>query len=298
MEQVVDDSTRAAATAYVLQRYHLTDLAEAQRELTPSQFEGVQREIDGVAAQIVAQRTAQTAAPRARPTGISTPIGFVTPATGALLAAIWIVFALESLQPGGSTDTNVLYTFGAVTSDTLSSHQYWRLVADCFVHIGIYHIITNSIALIWIGTVAERLYGPLRYLGIYLAAGVGGSLVAVLTSPPQNISAGASGAIMGLIGAMLIGSWRNRAVIGAAAGRQLFSGLIVILVINLVFGFTTPGISNAAHIGGAVTGAVLALLIPYRSTGEPRAYTTASNALSVALIVAAIVIAATYTTAH
>src|SRR5919198_3947107 len=132
-----------------------------------------------------------------------------------------------------------------------SRRQYWRLLATCFLHIGLVHIVSNSVALIWLGSLAERLYGPLRYLAIYLAAGIGGSIVAVLTSPPDQISAGASGAIMGVLGAMLAGSWRNRRITGAAAGRQLFSGLATVLVVNLVIGFTVPNISNAAHLGGA-----------------------------------------------
>ena len=152
--------------------------------------------------------------------------------------------------------------------------------------------VSNSIALIWLGSLAERLYGPLRYLAIYLGAGIGGSIVAVLTSPPDQISAGASGAIMGVLGAMLVGSWRNRRLTGAAAGRQLFSGLATVLVINLVIGFTVPNISNAAHLGGAATGALLALLIPYRSPRYPRRYAITANVLCAVLIVAALALGA------
>lgn len=293
---LTDDRIRAYATAYVLQRYHLTDLAEAQQELTPTQLEGVLREIDQVEARMTAQISESPATSRGA--GVDTPIGRVTPMTGLLLLAIWVVFGLESLQPGGSTDLNVLYTFGGVTARTLSSGQVWRLVATCFLHIGFFHIISNSIGLIWLGSLAERFYGPLRYLGIYLAAGIGGSVVAVLTSGPNEISAGASGAIMGLLGAMLVGSWRNRGVIGAAAGRQLFSGLIVVLLINLAFGFSTAGISNAAHLGGAATGAVLALLIPFRGSRDSRTYTAAANAVSVGLILLTAALGASYIVAH
>jgi rhomboid protease GluP len=293
---LTDESVRARATALVLQRYHLSDLAEAQRRLTPTQLEGVRREIDEVQAYLRAR--AAPAPHVADFPGIDTPLGRVPPVTALLLVAIWAVFVLESLQPGGSTSTAVLYNFGAVAPDTLASGQYWRLLATCFLHVGLLHIASNSIALIWLGSLAERLYGPLRYLAIYLAAGVGGSVVAVVTSPPNEISAGASGAIMGLLGAMLAGSWRNRRITGAAAGRQLFSGLAIVLVLNLVIGFTIPGISNAAHLGGAATGAVLALLIPYRSPRYARRYAVAANVLSAVLIVAALALAATYTAAH
>jgi rhomboid protease GluP len=287
---LTDESARVRATELVLQRYHLSDLAEAEQKLTPAQLEGVRREIDEVQASLVARTT--PARPVAEFPGIDTPLGRVPPVTALLLVAIWAVFALESLQPGGSTNLLVLYNFGAVTSETLSSGQYWRLLATCFLHIGFLHIASNSIALIWLGSLAERLYGPLRYLAIYLVAGLGGSLVAVLTSSPNDISAGASGAIMGLLGAMLAGSWRNRRITGAAAGRQLFSGLAIVLVINLVIGLTTPGISNAAHLGGAATGALLALLIPYRSPRYPRRCAIAANVLCAVMIVAALALVA------
>src|ERR671932_171779 len=269
---LTDESARVRATAFVLQRYHLSDLAEAEQKLTPTQFQGVLREIDEVQAALVARTT--PARPVAEVPGIDTPLGRVPPVTALLLGAIWAVFALESLQPGGSTNQVVLFTFGAVAADTLSSGQYWRLLATCFLHIGFFHIVSNSIALIWLGSLAERLYGPLRYLAIYLAAGIGGS-------------------IMGVLGAMLAGSWRNRRITGAAAGRQLFSGLATVLVVNLVIGFTVPNISNAAHLGGAATGALLALLIPYRSPRYPRRDAITANVLCAVLIVAALALGAT-----
>lgn len=298
---MTDDRVRAYATDYVLQRYHLTDLAEAQQKLTPTQYGGVLREIDAVEAQITAQLSGTT--PDVVATGrqtrsVSTPFGSITPVTGLLLLAIWLVFIWESLQPGGSNDLNVLYNAGAVTGDTLSSGQYWRLVATCFLHIGALHIISNSIALLWLGSLAERFYGPLRFLGIYLAAGIGGSIVAVLTSGPQELSAGASGAIMGLLGAMLAGAYRNRGIIGAATSRQIFNGLVIVLVVNLAFGLANQGISNAAHLGGAATGAVLALLIPFNSPRYGRVYARIANIACIVLVLITIALAATYVTAH
>ncbi|HKO24053.1 MAG TPA: hypothetical protein VJY65_04855, partial [Chloroflexota bacterium] len=115
----MDESARVRATAFVLQRYHLSDLVEAEQKLTPTQFQGVLREIDEVQAALVARST--PARPVAEVPGIDTPLGRVPPVTALLLGAIWAVFALESLQPGGSTNQDVLLTFGAVASDTLSS---------------------------------------------------------------------------------------------------------------------------------------------------------------------------------
>src|SRR5918911_2118947 len=82
---------------------------------------------------------------------------------------------MESARPGGSESRDVLYAFGATTPDTLTSGQLWRLVAATFLHIGLVHLVGNAIALFWLGHMAERLYGPLRFLGLYLLAGVGGA---------------------------------------------------------------------------------------------------------------------------
>jgi len=290
---------RGRATDYVLQRYHLGSLGEAQERLTPAQFAGVTRQIDEVQAQLLGQ--VRPAPARALPSGgargITTPFGPILPATGLLLVLIWLMFGLEALQPGGALNptTQSLATLGSTTTDMLTTHQYWRLLAACFLHAGIVHIATNSLALVWLGSLAERVYGPLRFLGIYLAAGVAGNIAVGVFAPGPGV--GASGAIFGLLGAMLAGSWRNRAVIGAAASRALFGNLVSLLVINIAISFI-PGISTYAHFGGLMTGAVLALLIPFRGPRYPRAYTVAADALSAILIVATLALGLTYLVAH
>jgi rhomboid protease GluP len=286
-----DKPVHAYATDYVLQRYHLSDLDEAQRVLTATQYEGLLREIAEVEQKLTAQAQPR---PPVRPSGgISTPVGLVTPVTGLLLLALWIVFGLETLR-GGSDNLNVLYAMGAVTGDTLSSGQYWRLVASCFLHIGIVHIVSNSLGLIWLCTLAERLFGPLRYLSLYLATGVVGAVAAAMTSSPNEVTVGASGAIMGMAGALLVGSWRNRGVIDPSWGSRLSRSLLVIIAINLAFGFSVSGISNAGHIGGALSGGVLALLIPFRSTRYSRLYSRVADVVSIILILAVIMLATTY----
>jgi rhomboid protease GluP len=286
-----DNRVHDYATEHVLRRYHLTDLDEAQRALTPTQYESLLREISDVEQQITAQVQPQPVAQRSG--GLSTPLGLVTPVTGVLLLVVWALFGLETLR-GGSTNLDVLYAMGGVTGDTISSGQFWRLVASCFLHIGIAHIVSNSLGLIWLCTLAERFYGPLRYLGLYLATGVAGSIAAVMTSGPGTLSVGASGAIMGMAGALLVGSWRNRGVIGRAWGNRLASSLFVLIAINLAFGFSVSGISNAGHIGGALSGGALALLIPFRSPQYPRLYSRIADVVSVVLILAALLLAATY----
>ncbi len=286
---------RERATAYVLQRYHLSNLQEARDRLTPGQFAGVTRQIDEVEAQLTGRARPALAPPADDTRGITTPFGRILPATGLLLVVIWLVFALETLQPGGSQDSATLATLGATTPDLLATHQYWRLLTACFLHIGVAHIASNSLALVWLGSLAERFYGSLRFLGIFLATGVAGNVVATLLEP--GLGAGASGAIFGLLGAMLAGSWRNRPVIGAEVSRALFGNLAGLLVINIAISFI-PGISKFAHFGGLATGALLALLIPFRSPRYPRAYNVASDIVSAVLIVAALALSLTYAGAH
>ncbi len=326
---MTEEFARERATDYVLQRYHLTDLREAQERLTPSQFEGVTREIANVQAQIMGQAVPQTQpqgtmgtstagssgtgsrspfgrAANAPGFGIDTPLGRVLPVTGLLIAINVAVFIAESLQPssvpgdprfpGGSTDNGVLEQLGATIPGMMSSGQYWRLLTSCFLHIGVAHIATNMLALLWLGGLAERFYGPLRFLGIYLAAGIGGGIATGVLAP-DNIGAGASGAIFGILGAMLVASWRNRAVIGEAASRAIFANLGQLLVLNIVISFL-PGIGLWAHAGGAVTGAVLALIIPFNSPTYPRTYRLAANVLSAVLIVATLAVLVTWIGNH
>lgn len=293
---MTDETARQYATDLVLQRYYLADLEEARRKLTPAQYEGVLREIDAVQAHLAAPPAPQPQPAPLRERGIGTPFGPILPMTGLLLAAIWVVFLLENTQGGGTSSNLMFYNFGEVTPDTLATHQLWRLVAACFLHANLPHIISNSIGLIWLGAMVERLYGPLRFLGLYLAAGIGGSLMIVFTG---NAGVGASGAIMGLLGALLAGFWRNRDVIDARAGRQIFNTLVVLLALNIATGFI-PGsnISWQGHLGGAITGAVLALLIPFRGPRESRTSALASTVVSVVLIVVTVALAATYPFAH
>jgi len=330
---MTEEFARERATDYVLQRYHLADLREAQERLTPSQFEGVTREIANVQAQIMAQAAPQVQqsqdtigamgttttassgtrgigpfgrAANAPGFGIDTPLGRVLPVTGLLIVVNVAVFIAESLQPasvpgdpnspGGSQDTGVLAQLGATVPGMLASGQYWRLFTACFLHIGLAHIATNMLALLWLGGLAERFYGPLRFLGIYLAAGIGGNVLTGLVTP-NSVGAGASGAIFGILGAMLVASWRNREVIGAAASRAIFANLGQLLVLNIVISFL-PGIGLWAHAGGALTGAVLALLIPFNSPTYPRPYRLAANALSAVLIVATLALLVTWIGNH
>ena len=139
--------------------------------------------------------------------------------------------------------------------------QYYRLLTSAFMHYGIVHILFNMYALYVLGPPLERHLGRLRFLTLYLLSALGGSVVVYLFSGLNAATAGASGAIFGLFGATLVAARKLRLDVRS---------LVVLIVINLVITFTVPGISWQGHIGGLVTGALVAAAYLY----APRAQRT------------------------
>jgi rhomboid protease GluP len=138
--------------------------------------------------------------------------------------------------------------------------EYWRLVMPMFLHGGWLHILGNSYALYILGPIMERVYGYGRYLLMYVAAGIGGALLSMELS--KNVSVGASGAIFGLAGAMLVTGYVHRDVIPPRWGRAFGAGMLPFIVLNLALGLSLHGIDNWGHLGGLATGALLAFVIP------------------------------------
>jgi rhomboid protease GluP len=188
------------------------------------------------------------------------------PVTWLVLAGIGLMFAAETWL-GGSTDTRVLVFLGANVPPLVWAGQWWRLFASLFIHIGVIHLLLNGYALYQLGTMFEVLMGSGRMLGVYLASGLGGAL-ASLFFMRGDLSAGASGAIFGLLGALVGFLMRRRDRLNPG-GKQLLSSLLLWAGINVVFGLTNPMIDNAGHAGGAVTGLVLGLMLRERQRPEP-----------------------------
>lgn len=131
--------------------------------------------------------------------------------------------------------------------------EYYRLFTSMFLHYGIAHLALNMFALWVLGRNLEGALGPVRYLVLYLVAGLGGSVATYVFTPAAE-AAGASGAIYGLFAALFILLRR--------LGRDT-SAVISVIVINLVFSFVVPGISIVAHLGGLITGGVVASALAY-----------------------------------
>jgi rhomboid protease GluP len=172
-----------------------------------------------------------------------------------LLAAIIVIWFLMGLA-GGSTEPQVLIRFGANYGPLILRGEIWRLFTSMFLHIGLVHLIFNAYALFIFGLEMERLYGPDRFIVIYILSGLFGNLISFASRGPDMLSAGASGAIFGVIGMNLAYFFIHRNTFGQF-GRQRVMNTLVVIGINLFFGFTVPGIDNLAHLGGLVAGFAL-----------------------------------------
>lgn len=203
----------------------------------------------------------------------------VTPIIIGINIAIYVLMTLAAGGDFGKTliygaDHSTLLAFGAQTNELLRSGEWFRLITPAFVHIGLLHLGMNSYVLWTIGPLVEKLYGSSRFLLIYLLTAAGGSFASFinheLKHDASGASAGASGAIFGLFGVVAAFSYKYRKDLPPSFIRSLKSGILPAIVINLAIGFSIKIVDNAAHIGGLLTGALLALLIPYIPTNHQR----------------------------
>lgn len=193
-------------------------------------------------------------------------------ATSALVAANIALFAVSwyltqeassAAQPApslGGVDPSVLLRLGGKFGPLIYAGEWWRLVTACFLHGGLIHIGFNLWCLFDLGPAVESLFSTPKFIFLYLATGVAGFVFSLLWSPFQ-LSIGASGAILGLIG-VLIGASFHHGGLGKDYRGQLWKWVIYIAI----FGLLMPGVDNAAHAGGLVSGIVLGYVIP---EGEP-----------------------------
>ncbi|MFA9455793.1 rhomboid family intramembrane serine protease [Halalkalibacter sp. AB-rgal2] len=175
-------------------------------------------------------------------------------ATYFLLVSIAMMFIITEWA-GSSTDIMTLIDFGAKYNPRIMDGEWWRFISAMFLHIGVIHLFMNSLALFFLGGVVERMYGTTRFVIIYLIAGLLGSIASFAFN--ASVSAGASGAIFGCFGALLYFGFVHPSLFFRTMGKNV----IVILAINLVFGFVVPVVDNGAHIGGLVGGFLAAAIV-------------------------------------
>ncbi|MBQ1812333.1 MAG: rhomboid family intramembrane serine protease [Bacilli bacterium] len=177
--------------------------------------------------------------------------------TYGLLIVNTIIFILMYILGNGSNDIGTLIKFGALAKDLVLNGQYFRLLTSAFLHIGIMHLVCNMYALYILGKDIESYYGKVKYAFIYLTSALIGSLLSMVFMSEYSVSAGASGAIFGLMGSLLYFGYNYRATLNNSITKQI----LPVIILNLFIGFTSTGINNYAHIGGLIGGYISSIVV-------------------------------------
>ncbi|MCP4965784.1 MAG: rhomboid family intramembrane serine protease [bacterium] len=182
------------------------------------------------------------------------------------MIAINVVIFLIGLS-SSELEHDLIVNYGALSS-AIEDGEWWRGLTAAFLHGGFMHLLFNMYFLYIFGPRLERQVGSVAFSGIYLASAAGGSLATYLFGPANTFSIGASGALFGLFGAWMYAAYRQR---GSAAGSAMFNQLGGILLINMALPLFMPNIDWRAHLGGLVTGAVVAFLWERTAAGRSNA---------------------------
>lgn len=179
------------------------------------------------------------------------PVPWLTVLLTASIVLVWLAMTILGGGLHATEDSEVLYRWGAALRPHLIANgEYWRLLTAGFLHIGAAHLVMNALSLWWVGQVVEVLFGWKRMLFIYLFALVAGSAASVMFGPPLVLSAGASGAIFGLLGALV---WYRLA--GPERHRLQQVPLLIVLLLNLGYGLIAhETVDNWNHLAGLVAG--------------------------------------------
>lgn len=178
------------------------------------------------------------------------------------------VFVVLSIL-GDTRDGAFMAAHGAAYTPLILYGEYYRLFTAMFLHFGLTHLAYNMLCLIFLGDVLETIVGPVKYLVIYLLGGLAGNLLSLamdLRSESFPVSAGASGAIFAVVGAVLYIVLHNKGQLGTITLRRL----LLMIVVTLGQGFTEVGTDNAAHVGGLIGGFLLAVLLYWKKAYPKR----------------------------
>ncbi len=179
--------------------------------------------------------------------------------TYVILIANAAVFLWLSMI-GSTNDAAFMATHGALLTQDVIAGKWQELFTSMFLHFGIDHLASNMIVLIAVGLPLEKLIGPVRFGIIYLVSGLAGNVLSMaleLRTGLFAVSAGASGAVLGLMGAVIYCMIRHRGYVGGLSLRRV----ILSVALTLYMGFSTSGINNAAHVGGLICGFAMAVLL-------------------------------------
>lgn len=179
--------------------------------------------------------------------------------TYGLMAVNVLYFLFLSLMGDTRYELDMMVRYGAMYEPlVLEEHEYYRLFTSCFMHFGIEHLVNNMLVLFVIGGKLERALGHVRYLIFYLLAGLLANLFSLfwhIHTQEFLVSAGASGAVFGVVGGLMWAVIRNRGRLEDLSLQQL----VIMLLLSVYLGLSEGGVDNAAHIGGVISGFLLAI---------------------------------------
>lgn len=180
--------------------------------------------------------------------------------TTVLIIANAAVFFIMLLI-GDPEDAYFMMNHGAMYEPAIvEGKEYYRIFTSMFLHFGITHLLNNMVMLGALGWNLELETGKIKFLIIYFGSGITGNLLSLfinMSTGENVVSAGASGAVFGLMGALFYVVIANRGRIGRLSGR----GMIFMILLSLYFGLTSSGVNNEAHIGGLICGFILAAVL-------------------------------------
>jgi membrane associated rhomboid family serine protease len=227
------------------------------------------------------------------------------PATFTFVFIVANVFLYFLMWLSGGATGEVLLAYGAKRNDLIQAGQWWRFVAPIFLHVhlpglGPLHLLANMYGLFMLGPYVEKLYGSAKFVVFWVLTGVAGVAASYLTVRPalahgavgqflfkayDTPSAGASGALFGLVGVLFVFGLKYRHELPEGLKRAFGTGMLPTILINLFIGYMARGfIDNAAHLGGLVSGMALALVVGYKRPGARGPVPIAWHALQVACL--------------
>ena len=209
-----------------------------------------------------------------------------------LLVIINLLVFMAMLAGGAGlwhSSNSIQLAWGANFGPATQDGEWWRLGSAMFLHFGAVHLTLNLWALWDGGQLVERMYGHARFAGIYFASGLTGNLLSLVAHRGLAVSGGASGAIFGMYGALLVFLWRERRSLHPHEFRWFFWGAAGFAAATLILGFLITGIDNAAHIGGFLTG-ILGGIIFTRPIDAVRGVSRRSRLLAGSVFALAIII--------
>ena len=183
----------------------------------------------------------------------------MTPTIIGINVAVFLLMLAAGAGLGGASGTMGV-RFGGNYGPLTWGGEPWRLLTSAFVHSGIVHISFNMYALYYGGMWTERLYGSARFAAVYLLSALAGSVVSSCWEP-MRVSVGASGAVFGVYGALLVFALRRRGDIPLDLLKSVRNGAISLCVYSLAMGAVLPNVDNSAHIGGLLGGAAAGWLL-------------------------------------